>query len=338
MRFAVLFNQDDTLLGGSAQDALAVRAVQDCARAVADGLASHGATVALVPIRAEPRRILRLLAELDVELVFNLVESVGGDPALESAFAGALELAGLAYTGSDPRALALSLDKPLSRVLLESAGVRVPRGAVLAHGDEPLALAYPVIVKPAREDASHGIESSSVVPDEERARARARWVIERYRQPALVEEFVDGRELAVALLGDGAAARCLSFGEIDFSAFPPGIPRIVTYAGKWIEDSEDWQRTVSGAARALADAERAEVEHAALSAWSAIGGRDYGRVDLRLDASGRAFVLDVNPNPDLSPGAGFALAAERSGMSHAQLVTRIAELALARRAARARAG
>ncbi|MBI5432833.1 MAG: D-alanine--D-alanine ligase [Planctomycetes bacterium] len=338
MRVAVLFNQDDGLAGGTADDAVAVQAVVACARAVADGLAASGATVALVPVRPERKRLLRLLADLDADLVFNLVESIGGDPRLEAAFAGALELTGLEYTGSEPRTLASSLDKPLSRVILAAAGVRVPRGAVLAREDEPIALDYPVIVKPAREDASHGIESASVVYDEAAARARAKLVIERYAQPALLEEFVAGREFNVALLGDGAAATCLSLGEIDFSQFPPDVPRIVTYASKWLEGSDDWNRTPSGAAKALTELERAELERTALASWAAIGGRDYGRVDLRLDARGRAFVIDLNPNPDLSPDAGFTLAAGRSGMSHAQLVTRIAELALARRAARARAG
>lgn len=336
MRIAVVYNLDDALAGGTPEDAVAVQAVQACARSVADALTAHGATVALVPLRPEPKRLLRLVAELDCDLVFNLVESIGGDPELEAAFAGTLELAGLAYTGSGPRTLALSLDKPLTRTLLAAAGVRVPRGAVLATGDEPFELACPVIVKPAREDASHGIESASVVGDEAAARARAKLVIERYRQPALLEEFVEGREFNLALLGEGESAELLSFGEIDFSLFPPGVPRIVTYASKWLEGSEDWNRTPSGGAKALAEPERIELERAARGAWRALGGRDYGRVDLRLDRAGRAFAIDVNPNPDLGVDAGLALAAQRSGMNHARLVWRIAELALARRPARSR--
>ncbi|MCE9595790.1 MAG: ATP-grasp domain-containing protein [Planctomycetes bacterium] len=336
MRVAVVFNRDEALLGGGVEDAIAVQAVVACASAVAESLRASGASVERIAIRPEPREILRVLANLDVDLVFNLVESIGGDPRLEAAFAGALELSGLAFTGSDPRALGVSLDKPLSRVVLAAAGVTVPRGATLARGDEPLDVPFPAIVKPTREDASHGIDGASVVRDVAAARARARFVIERYRQPALVEEFVDGREFNVALIGEGAGAELLSFGEIDFANFPADVPRIVTYAGKWIEGSDDWNRTLSGAAKLLAAAERAELERLARGAWAAIGGRDYGRVDLRLDARGRAFVIDVNPNPDLSPDAGFALAAQRSGRTHAQLVARIAELALERRAARTR--
>ncbi len=337
MHAAVLFNRDAMLAEGDALDAIAVQAVEGAARAIAASLQSLGWTAELVPIVPDPRATLELLANLRADLVFNQVESFGGDARLEAAFCGALELAGFAYTGSSPRTLAISLDKPLTRVVLEAAHVRVPRGAVLANGDESLEhLQFPLIVKPAREDASHGIDRESVVRDEESARARACFVIERYRQPALLEEFIDGREFNLALLGEGASAEILSFGEIDFSRFAPGVPQIVTYAGKWIEGSEDWNATLTGGAKELSERERHELSHSALAAYAALDVRDYGRVDLRLDRAGRAFVVDVNPNPDISPDAGFALAAQRSGLSHARLVERIVASARARALARTR--
>jgi D-alanine-D-alanine ligase len=335
MRVAVLYNQDASLSDGEAIDGIAVRAVEGAARDVATAIADNGWAAELVAVRDEPRETLAMLAELRADVAFNLVESFGGDPRLEAAFCGALEISGLAYTGSSPRTLAISLDKPLTRLVLEAHGVRVPRAAVLERGDEPLArLSYPVIVKPSREDASHGIERASVARTERDARARAQWVIEHYRQPALVEEYVDGRELNLALLGEGTGAEILSFGEIDFSRMPAGAPKIVTYAGKWIDGSEDWNATVSGAAKPLSERERSELERAARGAYSALDVRDYGRVDLRLNARGEAFVIDVNPNPDLSPDAGLALAAQRSGITHAQLVARIVASARARASAR----
>jgi D-alanine-D-alanine ligase len=215
--------------------------------------------------------------------------------------------------------------------------VRVARGALLRAGDEPLPAApFPWIVKPSREDASHGITKDSVCHDAESARARCREVIATYRQPALVEEFLPGRELNLSVLGEGDTAEVLSPAEIDYTALPAGHPPLITYEAKWDEASYIYNATPSVAAVGLGDALEAEVRATALAAYRAIGLRDYGRVDLRLDSAGRPVVLEVNPNPDISPGAGFAKAAARSGLSHDELVARIVRSAARRLAERDR--
>jgi D-alanine-D-alanine ligase len=275
--------------------------------------------------------ILRLTATLECDVVVNLVEAIGGDARQEPVFAWLCELRGLPYTGSPPRAMTLCLEKPVTQALLAARGIPVPGHVVMARGDEPLAgLRLPAIVKPSREDASHGIASESVVHDEAALRARARWVIAQYAQPALVEEFVEGREINVGLIDGPDGLEVLPLVEIDYAGFPPGMPHIVSYAGKWISTSRDWAVTNVIAARDVSAGQRARIEAIARGAFDVLGLAGYGRVDLRLDRAGDPFVVDVNANPDLSPDAGFALCAARAGHTYGGIVQRIVESALRR--------
>lgn len=333
-RVAVVYNDDASLVHGDPLDAIAVQGVVACAHDVASALRerAHDVVVRALPPEASATA---LVAELDCDVVFNLVEALGGDARTEPAFAWLLELAKLAYTGAPPRAMTVCVEKPLTQALLASRGLPVPRNVLLVRGDEPLGdLAFPAIVKPASEDASHGIASESVVRDEAALRARARYVIEHYAQPALVEEFVEGREINVGLLETPRGLEVLPLSEIDYSGFPPEMPRIVSYAGKWIETSRDWALTQVIAARDLSPQQRARIESVARAAFEVLGLRGYGRVDVRLDAHGEPFVIDVNANPDVSKDAGFALAAARAGYAYADVVEWMVAAALAARRAR----
>lgn len=330
-RVTVVYNDDASLAHGDAHDAVAVQGVIACARSVAGVLTERGYDVEVRALGPEPRGTLPLVESIASDLVFNLVEAIGGDARLEPAFAWACELCGLRITGSPPRAMTLCLEKPLTQALLAARGVPVPRNRVLARGDEPLdGLPLPAIVKPSREDASHGIASESVVHDECALRARARHVIERYAQPAIVEQFVGGREINVGLLETPRGLEVLPLSEIDYEGFPPDMPRIVSYAGKWIDTSRDWALTQVIAARDLSPAQRARIEAVARAAFEILGLAGYGRVDVRLDTDCNPFVIDVNANPDLSPDAGFALSAARAGYAYADVVEWIAMSALRR--------
>ena len=170
-----------------------------------------------------------------------------------------------------------------------------------------------------------------MVADKKAMRARVAWVVEHYRQPALVEEFIDGREFNVSILGGGDGARALPLAEIDFSALPAGFPRVVTYEGKWDETSPEYRGTEPVAADAVEPTLADAVRRTALAAYRALGLRDYGRVDLRVDARRGPLVIDVNPNPDISPGAGLARAAARGGLDYGRLILEILEAAAARR-------
>jgi D-alanine-D-alanine ligase len=337
-RVTILSSADCALAHGTELDALAVTATADMVASVERSVASRGHRVARATAWADPRRTLDELLATEPEVVFHLAESVDGDARAEARVAALCEWARIPHTGSGSLALALALEKPLARSILRARGVPIPRGFVLASADAPLphlGIGKRWIVKPSREDASHGIDADSVVSDAEELRARVAWLVATYAQPALVEEFVDGREFNVAILGTAENARTLPLAEIDFSGFPAGRPRLVTYAAKWMTDSAEYRGSPSVAAERMHPALEKGLREAALSAWRELGLAGYGRVDLRVCSDRGPLVLDVNPNPDLSPDAGLAKAALRGGISHEELVEHIVLEACDRRRATA---
>jgi len=284
------------------------------------------------PGRGWARHLVGDLEREQPDVVLNLIESVDGISSLEVAGAWLLELSGLPYTGAPPRALQLALDKSVAKAVLAARGVPVAGGLVMETGEEPLPkhLRWPLIVKPVREDGSNGVTQDSVVSDEATLRLRVQQVVAEFLQPALVEEYIEGREINVALLGEGDTLELLPLAEIDFGGYPDGYRPIVTYDAKWNPDSQEYTGSVSVAAKAMDEGTRERVSSVALAAHRAIGVRDYARVDIRLDPERGPIVLEVNPNPDISPDAGIARTAGRVGMSHAALVQRIVNMAIER--------
>ena len=270
------------------------------------------------------------LEERRPDVVFSMVESVRNDTRLEAAMAYLLEWLRIPYTGAPPLALSLALHKPLARATLESAGVAMPRGVVVELADASLdGLRYPLIVKPSREDGSIGISSSNVVVDAAAARDRIGHVVARFDQPALVEEFVDGREFPVSLVGATNDPQVLPLREIDYR-LPPHLPRLLTYEAKWVEGSAEYGGTFS-VSPDLDPELAAELRSIARAAYQATGLRDYGRVDIRLHPQDGPLVIEVNPNPELLPGTGgIAGAALAAGLSFGDLVGLIVEQAVAR--------
>jgi D-alanine-D-alanine ligase len=282
------------------------------AAAVARGLAAAGWRVtrlAMTPDLAASEAGLRAAAP---DLVFNLVESLGGADVLAVAVPALLERLGLRYTGADLAALALTADKRAMRRLLRAAGITVP--AAPEDG-----LAGPFIVKSAIAHASAGLGPDSVHAAPPAALAPG-WYAEAY---------IDGREFNISLLADGTGGvAALPAAELEFLDWPADLPRIQDYAAKWDQADPRYQRTRRSFAVAPDLARR--LQALALACWQALGLAGYARVDLRLAADGVAYVIDVNPNPCLSEDAGFAAAAAEAGLDHAAVVARIAEAALPR--------
>jgi D-alanine-D-alanine ligase len=309
-----------------------VSAAHDVARALVG--AGHQASLLAVepgePVAAVARVVEHLSAERP-DLVFNLCESLGGDPLAEPVLPALLDLARVPYTGSGPHALGLAVRKDVCKKLLEAHGVPTPQAVAVFPGDDLRAvrLPFPLMVKPAREDASTGISRASVVHDRAQLSAQVAEVHARHRQPALVERFVAGREVYVSLIGNGDSLIALPMHEIDFSSLPAGCPKIVTHAGKWDTASIEYRGTQPVRAE-LDQATRARCEGAARAAFAALELRDYARVDLRIDGAGQPFVIDVNPNCDLSDGAGVSRAAGFGGWSYQDLISRICDAALSR--------
>ena len=270
------------------------------------------------------------------DVVFNLCESIGGDNRFEPLLPMMLEREGLAYTGSGPLTLALALHKHKTKDVLRARGVPTPEAVYVTTPDvSGVSLPFPLIVKPSREDASVGIYGDSVVHDRAALEQRVTFVLSRYRQGALVERYIEGREIYVSMLDrpQGAEPQVLPFFEIDFSDMPPGRPRIVSFEGKWVEDSDEFRGTKPIACTDLSPEMVASISRTALTAFQALELRDYGRLDIRLDADTKIpYVIDVNPNCDLSDVAGgFAKAARAAGLGYDEVILRIVELALQRR-------
>ena len=345
LRVVVVHNCDFEVEGRSAagrsdDPTFASRAdVVNAARDVAGALASRGheVTTLAVPGGDGARaalRTLETLVERAPDLVFNLCESLGGDARHEAVLPALLDLQGLAYSGSGPQALGLALRKDLTKRILVAHGVPTPAAITVEEGAfVEAAPPFPLIVKPTREDASVGISRHSVVHSRAELESQVAEVHRAHRQPALGERYIEGRELYVSLVAvPGAPPEVLPMHEIDFSAMPAHKPRIVSYDAKWDASSDEYAGTRSVRAMPLDAAVRARCEAAARAAFACLELRDYARVDLRLGADGVPYVIDVNPNCDLSDGAGVSRAASFAGIGYAELIERICRAALARHA------
>ena len=256
------------------------------------------------------------------DLVFNLCEGVRGVAQWEDHVVGTLELAGIPYTGSGPWTTGTCRRKAVANTLLERAGLPVPRWT-LAQGKIDDDFPLPAIVKPAAEDASAGLDRQSVVSDRKSLKARIAAMTEQFEE-VLVQQYIAGREFNVGIVGD----RTLPIAEIDFSAMPEGTWPILTYAAKWhVGSPEDLgSRPVCPAQVPQRLAER--LCRLAEAAWRTMQGKGYGRVDIRVDNAGRPWILEVNPNPDLTDEAGLSRMAKAAGWEYPELVRRIAEGAL----------
>jgi D-alanine-D-alanine ligase len=332
VQIVLAYNDGGGLAAGEADDALGVEAVLDQVEAIEQACLELGWTPRRVAVGRDLAAAVEQLRQPRPDVVFMMVECVGGDSRLEAATASVFEWLGLPYTGPPPLATAIALHKPAARAVLAAAGVRVPRGVVLETGEEPLGgLPFPVIVKPSREDGSHGIRNESFAAAEQAARERARYIIEHYAQPALVEEFVAGREFNVSLLGPPEDPRVLPLREIHYT-LPRELPRLVGYEAKWKPGTVEYRGTPSVPVDHPPETVEA-VGSIARAAYTAVGLRDYGRVDVRLDARDRPVVIDVNANPDLTPSGNLGLpgTALEAGLSYPDLIRFIVEQALARR-------
>ena len=332
-RIVVIYNRD--FEGAEADPENKAREdVKDIAKDIIRILSANGFETGEVGITSDVHRAMAEVLAMRPNAVFNLCESILGDNRFEALIPLHLELAGIAFTGSCAFGLSLALRKEKVKQILRACSVPAPRGDLVGSVDAcaRLDLQFPIIVKPAREDASVGICSESVVRDHGSLCQRVAHVIDHYRQPALVEEFIEGREIYVSILErPGREPQVFPFFEIDFADLPPDRPKIVSFEGKWVEDSIEFKGTRPVRCQGLGHELRALVAKTALDAFHAVGLRDYARMDLRLSSDGVPYIIDVNPNCDLSDLAGgYSRAAKAAGLSYKDLILRITELALAR--------
>lgn len=296
-------------------------------------LQNQGHEVVLFNVDGDIWRLIEFLRIDPPDAIFNLCESVESESTHEAYVAGIFELLHIPYTGAPPAGLTVALNKHRAKEILVANDLPTPKHVVISAMVElsrAERLSYPMIVKPAREDASIGIENNSVVYTIDELRTRVNFILTSFEEPALVEEFIDGRELNVAVLGNNPPV-VMPISEIDFSAMPPGMHRIVTYEAKWVEESVACKSTVPKCPAPLDAATEGLVRDLALRAVVAMECRDYTRVDMRLTASNQPYILEVNPNPDLSRDAGFIRSAKAHGLTFDETICAILDCAVARR-------
>ncbi|NLS94214.1 MAG: hypothetical protein GXX96_18795 [Planctomycetaceae bacterium] len=300
---------------------------RDCRR-VGFAMRRHGHSVSFLPV-CDPD-LSAALSEYDPQdvLVFNWCESIPGITRSEVTVAETLERLCFTYTGASPEALELSYEKARVKEILESHGVPTPRWKLFDSPREGGWSCFPAIVKPAREHCSHGVDPGAVVTGASELRDRVAYVVDTFQQPALVEDFIDGREFHVPLWGN-EHVELLPPVEMDFSAFDDIHNRLCSCDAKFVPQSEAYRRIKSFVPARLTEKEMAEIETTAKITYEAIGCRDYGRIDIRL-RDGVFYVLDVNPNADISSDASLALSASKAGYSYGAMASRILRLAARR--------
>lgn len=292
---------------------------------------------------------VRALNEDDSDLVFNVCESFAGNERHEPHAAALLEMCGKRFTGAGPIGLSLAGDKALTKQLLRFRGISTPRFSVMHAGalDHADDLSFPMFVKPSNADASIGIDHRSIVHNVKELMERISYVQTQFDCPALIEEFVDGREIYAGVLG-GAKLEALPLVEWDFSRVPEGTPKIASAEAKWDPDSPRYKDAPEVVVRDLPEHVVKALQDAALEAFRSLKLRDYGRVDMRLrrrserpqeHAPGEGpsviddwefYLIEVNPNAHLALDSELPLAAKAHGLSYPALIERIVESAMAR--------
>ncbi len=324
MKVIVVYNIVDLLDKGHPDDILAEQETQLVEEAVERSLREHGHEVVAVPVRDQLWEPLRQF-DPNEWLIFNLCESIRDKTYLEPYVISVYEYLHFRYTGSSRLTISTCLNKARTKEIFKAHGVPTAPFQVIGPPTVRRQLDFPLFVKPVAEDASLGITMDSVVENERELRQQVRFIWDTYRQPALVESFIDGREFNVTLLGN-ENPRVLPLSEINFRQIPDPKQRIVTFKGKWVEDSDDYKLTQVISPATVNESLREKISEVAVRAYQTMGLHDYGRVDLRVQ-NGEPYVLEVNPNADLSPDAGIARAARVAGMSYDELADEIVRLA-----------
>lgn len=272
------------------------------------------------------------ISKKNFDMVFNLCEGAFGLSSFELNVAALFELFDVPFTGNGPLTLGLALNKGWTKDILR--GMDVPTAECVIAEDLPFELpeylSFPLMVKPLSEDASIGIDADSVVNNHEELERKIEMIFKEYEQSALIEEYVDGREFNISVIGNYDNVRALPPSEIDFSKYPEGTAKIISYEAKWIETSKLYLDSPPVCPADVTEELKEYLHTTAVDAFETLECRDYARVDMRLGADGELRVLEVNPNPDLSTDAGFARAAKAAGMDYSQLIAEIVRSAASR--------
>jgi D-alanine-D-alanine ligase len=275
---------------------------------------------------------LNSLAKCDADLIFNLTESFDGDDTKEMNVVAYIDLLGLRYTGAGPHSIFLAQDKAIAKKIFAFHGIKTPFFATSYRGriEHAHDISFPLIVKPAWEDGSIGIDANAVVKNVKEMMERVEYIQDEFDSPALIEEYIEGREIYAGILGSYERAHVLPLVELDLSRLPEGTPKIASYDVKFEKNTEVYKLTKSHIAEDLDEATTKRLSDTALAAYRALKLRDYGRIDMRLAPNGDVFVIEANPNPWLASRQEFAMAAKAAGLSYTETIGQIVDLAMSR--------
>jgi len=330
MKVAILYPADDAPESEySAQD---IAGRDDIAhiQGVKESLERLGNQVMLVPMDFSSYDVLKAA---NIDLAFNLCDSGFLNKAqFEPHVASILDLLQIPYTGSDSVTLATTIDKTRVKKLLSYHHIPTARFQTFFRHTDRISkhLQFPLFVKPNQEHASIGIRSDNLVRNEAELRKKVREITMHYHQPALVEEYINGREIHTFLLGTNDSVDVLPLAEIEFLDFPADAPKIFTYEAKWDQDSEIYRKTPYVCPAKLGPEVRTRIIELAKHVYGALAIHDYGRVDFRIDPQGDPMVVDVNPNCDISPTDYIKLMLKEANLSYDQFIGRIVDSALER--------
>jgi len=307
------------------------RKVKEDREEIFDALSKLGHEPSYYVLDGRPQSLYGL-GKCGADLVFNLTESYAGDDTKEMNVAAYMDLLGLPYTGAGPHAHFLAQDKATAKKMFAFHEIRTPFFATAYRGniDHAHDVKFPLIVKPQSEDGSIGIDAAAVVTGVKELMERVEYVQNEFDSPALIEEYIEGREIYASILGSYEKTEVLPLVELDLSKLPEGMPKIASRDVKFETDSKAYKLTKSTIAEDLDEATTQKLSETALAAYRAVKLRDYGRIDMRLTSDGEVYVIEANPNPWLSSRHEFAMAAKKSGRSYTQLIGEIVDMAVER--------
>lgn len=318
----IVYNQPNSEEGQAEFHPESVASVLNQVQAVEDSLRKLRIGFRTIPMNSFWELPL-ILSQSPEHIVFNLVEGFSDFSGYENEVPAVIFAFGKTFTGNSTKTMQLTSDKWITKVILKQAGLNVPKGFLIEPGYSKIPDILPgrYIIKPCRADASEGLEfidtaTVGIFHLEELVRK----IHKRYSQPALVEEYIHGREFNVSILQTDQGPEVLPIAEIDFSAFAENNARIVDYAAKWIPDSFQYCHTPRIIPVALDKEVETKIREAALIAWNTAGCSSYARIDMRLDVQGHLFVLEINANPDISPEGGFIAAVKSSGKTYEDFI------------------
>jgi D-alanine-D-alanine ligase len=330
-RVLVLYNEP--VLPADHRDAASEHEILSTVEFVGKTLLQAGFDVGCLGVNKDASALWAALHQQRPDVVFNLFEGTADHGHTEAYVAGLLEWHGVPFTGSPFQTLSLARSKHLTKYLFQGAGLPTPEFFIVEDLPMPdCPLEWPVIVKPALEDASVGLDQGSVVTNQQCLHERVAHLLRQYGPPVLIEEFIRGREFNVAVL-ETPELRTLPVSEVLFVDKDPAYWPIVTYDAKWKPGSRDYEATPPRYPANVTPKLAERLASLARQAFRLLGCRDYARADFRVRPSGKPYLLEVNPNPDFNPTAGLAGGLVSAGLSHAQFTVDLVRLALQRSAA-----